>query len=305
MSHRRRPIAVTVGLVAAALASARSGIAQKAPASASTAASSASAAPPAPAPPQPSGPMLDIVRLKDGSFVRGTILEHGATTRTVIETRTGTRTFEAAEVVYAGLATRDPGGATVETAPAASTSAAPPAASAVPMDKKVHFRADGNGVQIHAVALGKGAATAGKLEPLCVAPCDVALERGAYRLALGHVGQTPLYTRENVELKEGSTVEGRLLSRKTTRTAGWAIVGLSTVPIVYGLARGFTSKGSDRGIGFVVAVVGLGTMGAGFVITRAQDVAEAEVAEEKKEKSALGPPLPTSRPWVVGLGGQF
>ena len=301
--HRRIAVVPSIALTLAALVSSRPGGAQKAVPAASTSASASAAPPPAP----PAGPMPDIVRLKDGSFVRGTILEHGATTRTVIETRTGTRTFEAAEIVYAGLATRDPGGAPAEApSPPIAASTAPAVASAVPqVDKQVHFRADGNGVQVHAMALGKGAATAGKLEPLCVAPCDVTLERGAYRLALGKEGQPPLYTRENIELKEGATVQGRVLSRKLTRTVGWSIMGLSTVPIVYGLVRGFTSKDAERNLGFVIAVVGTGVMGAGFVITRAKDIAEAELVEEKSSKTSLGPGLPTSRPWVVGMGGQF
>lgn len=307
MSSRHRSIVVVQGvaLVVAALASARAGSAQKPTSTAPPASSSsAAAAPPVP----PAGPMPDIVRLKDGSFVRGTILEHGAQTRTVIETRTGVRTFEAAEVVYAGLATRDPGGSPGEAAavPAPTGSASAAAAPSAPgIDKQVHFRADTARVQYHAIALGKGAASAATLTPLCVAPCDLTLERGAYRLALGWEGQAPLFTRENIELKEGATVQGRVLSRKATRVAGWSIVGLSTVPIVYGLIRGFTSKGSDSGVGFVVAVVGAGTMGAGLVITRAKDVAEAELVEEKKDKSALGPATPSSRPLVVGMGGQF
>jgi hypothetical protein len=311
MSHRSRLVLLLVVVASSSIAPAvlaqSAGISAARPVAsasavyaASSAPSSSSAPPLVPAAPAP----LDIVRLKDGSFVRGTILEHDPRTRTVIETRTGVRTIEASDVAYAGLASRE----VVEPAPppASSSSAAPPV-PVVAVDKQVHFRAWQRNLQVYAEPLSGASKEARGLRPICVAPCEATIERGAYRLAFGEGAAAPLVVRNAVELQEGATVEARVLSRRLTRTVGYGVMGASAVPIVYGLVRTLVGKTSEsRSRGFVVAIVGAGVGAAGFVISRADDIAEADVLEQTKpSKTSLGPVAPSGAPLGTSLGGRF
>ena len=248
-------------------------------------------------------------------------MEHDPQTRTILQTQAGTRTFEASEVVFAGLAARDPG------PPATAMSGVPPAASGGPpqvpsseppkasaletssSDKKVHLRADRENVRYYLLALSGTSTARQALTPACVAPCDVPLERGAYRVALGFGNQKPLVVRGSLELKEGATVEGRVLSRHLTRAAGWTLMGVSTVPLVYGIVTALASSGERKGLGPVIALGGVGGMGGGFVLTRGEDIAEASVVDERPARGASATQGPMSGSGAsrfgTSVGGQF
>ena len=59
-------------------------------------------------------------------------------------------------------------------------------------------------------------------QPICEAPCDATLLSGRHRLALSLDGAKPIDIAQPVELNADSIVEGRYVSKKRIRKAGWA-----------------------------------------------------------------------------------
>lgn len=238
----------------------------------------------------------DIVRLRSGAFLRGTVVEHDPAGQTVIRTETGLRTVSGADVVYAGPVANDPGAGSTP-APTTAPSMVVPAtsASAAPgMDKQVHFRAFAPNVRYLVSSVSKPE-TEG-LRYVCTAPCEAPLDRGAYRVALATGTRGPYLVRDNVELVPGSTVEGRILDRQNTRLFGWGLAGVSLIPTIGGLFATAFGKGDVKKLGPVVAIGGAAGIGAGLLISRAQDIAEVSPAEPPKpEKSSRGFSVQMSR----------
>jgi hypothetical protein len=267
------------------------------PPMASSPASVASAAAVVPNP-APLAAYPDIVRLRSGAFLRGTVVEHDPAGQTVIRTDTGVRTVSGADVVYAGPVAGDPGNVAPISSPA-SSAAPPPATSAsvqAKTDELIHFRAFAPGVRYFVLPVSKPDGEGMRF--VCTAPCDPPLERGAYRVSLAAGDRGPYLVRDNVELVPGSTIEGRILDRRNTRLFGWGLAGVSLIPTLGGLLATAFGKGNVRTLGPVVAIGGAAGVGAGLLISRAQDIAEVNPVEPAKpSKSARGFAIQMSHPF--------
>jgi hypothetical protein len=263
----------------------------------------------------------DIVRLKNGGLLRGTISELVPGDSVTIITASGkTREFKMAEVDYAGPADRDPQAtakpaAPPATAPAAETTDAADASKTEPLVTVSGQRADlqltsePEGVTFHrqsgsAVAVGaRGAAVAIAFDRLCTAPCKVSLPAGTETFALSRAGEFPIFA-EPVTVPAGpSQVVGSFKSRSGVRVAGWVIAVGSVVGggvLIYssfGTKRECSSGPSscydslDLNLGTFLAgtgLLGLGTA-VGLVMAVTRDVAQVDV---KPGQAALFPKAP-------------
>lgn len=260
----------------------------------------------------------DIVRLKNGGLLRGTISELVPGDSVTIITASGkTRELKMSEVDYAGPADRDPQATATPAVPAATTPAAETtdASKTEPLVTVSGQRADLQltsepaGVTFHrqsgsAVAVGaRGAAVAVAFDRLCTTPCKVSLPAGTETFALSRAGEFPIFA-EPVTVPAGpSQVVGSFKSRSGVRVAGWVItigsvVGGSVLMYSsFGTKRECTSGPSscydshELKIGTFLAgigVLGLGTA-VGLVMAVTRDVAQVEV---KPGQAALLPKAP-------------
>jgi hypothetical protein len=263
----------------------------------------------------------DVVRLKNGGLLRGTISELVPGDTVTIVTATGkTREIAMAEVAYAGPADKDPDS---HAAPAAT--AAAPASTTLPSDEttsEVTVRADKAtlkleseppGLTFHrasgsAFAAGSGGvAVARGYQRLCTAPCEVTLPAGSEVLAISEGNGFPREAGA-VTLPAGtSRVKGSLESRSGMRVAGWVIAVGS---IVGGTALMLTaSKDVEKcddyigcrtsseldGTKLILGAVVLGAgSGVGFFMAFRPDVAKVDVGSRSP---ALA--LPPARGFVL------
>jgi hypothetical protein len=242
---------------------------------------------------------LDVVLLKDGGMVRGTIAEIVAGEQVTILTMAGkTRTFMMTEVAYAGPASK---------MPSQEPKAKPdPEPNEVSRDKvkplvTVHGKeanlslvGKGSGITFHrrsASAIGTGG-TAFGYDVMCTAPCDVSVPSGTYRLGLSHKGGGAVEVEEDVVVSSGhSTIEGEYIDRSGTRTLGWVVFGasLASFMVVPGLFE--TEECEDRpysgrqckdvipDTGWIVGgAVSLGGMIASMFMTLTPDQARISVS---------------------------
>ena len=215
----------------------------------------------------------DIVRLKNGGLVRGTISELVPDERVEIVTAGGkTRSYPMSDVAYAGPASEEP----------KEANAADPGASAAtdddtprPMvtvragESNVEFRSEGAPLTLHrqdstAIAVGPGgAAVAAGFTEICTAPCSATIASGTHTLALSRKsGQVPVRA-EPITLPEGDvTLTGQFKSRAGVR---WAGVGVASVGLVGGmlLLLSQTSSGDLEGGGIAGSVA---LMSGGVVV---------------------------------------
>ena len=178
---------------------------------------------------------LDVVLLKDGGMVRGTIAEIAAGEQVTILTMAGqTRTFPMAEVEYAGPASKMPS-REAEVKPDPKTNDAngdkvKPLVTVHGKEAHLSLVGRGSGITFHrrsASAIGTGGAAFG-YDVMCTAPCDVSVPSGTYRLGLSHRGGVAVEAEEDVVVPPGrSTVEGEYIDRSGTRTLGWVVFGAS------------------------------------------------------------------------------
>lgn len=190
----------------------------------------------------------DVVRLKNGGLLRGTITELLPGDSVTIVTSSGkARELPMAEVEYAGPADRDPAAAP---APPAAVAPAPPAVAPTLADAappasdsakpyvtvesdraSVRFESEPPGITFHraatsAVAVGPGgAAIATGYERLCTAPCSVTMPAGTETLALSPAGGGFARSAGPVTIPPGSSrITGSFESRAGLRTAGWVLL---------------------------------------------------------------------------------
>jgi hypothetical protein len=252
----------------------------------------------------------DVVRLKNGGFLRGTIAESIPNESVTIVTIAGeTKRFLMSEVEYAGPASLPgvQGSAQVppaepsseklpEAAPPSSASVAPPRADKAVAE--VHFESEPVGVTFYqhsdltaaVVVPGLGAFVGYKA--ICTAPCKAELPVGTHALAMAYRGSPPREA-PPVQLERGpARLHGDYVSRSGTRTAGF-IVGpagflAGAVVIAIGFKRTKTECFADfpchdvgdpnqavmtagMGISVVSALLGI------YLITR-QDYVELNVS---------------------------
>jgi hypothetical protein len=208
------------------------------------AASAAPASPPAATatPPAPAAtPALDLVLLKNGGMIRGTISEMVPGESVTILTVGGTtKKIPMAEVKYAGPADKAPKAQEKDdsTASDESNPETPRSDGTRPFitvrSKPVAFKfiSSDPGVTLH-IKTGEAEAvgpmgmptgiTAVGYTPICTAPCLAALPAGSHQFALSKDGGSAIATPSLTSLSERSTIEGIYQSRQGTRTAGWVI----------------------------------------------------------------------------------
>jgi hypothetical protein len=181
----------------------------------------------------------DVVRLKNGGLLRGTISELVPGDSVTIVTGSGkTREFPMAEVDYAGPADKDPAAgaspppASAEAAATSTSEQKPEAYVTVQSERaKVHFDSTPPGVTFHraassavAVGSGGGVAVATGYERLCTAPCDVTLPAGTEILALSQPGERFARDAGPITIPAGtSRINGSFESRAGTRAVGWVV----------------------------------------------------------------------------------
>lgn len=282
-------------------------------------ASLARAEEPAPAAnPPPAAAPADLVRLKSGGLLRGTISELvPGDTVTIVTVSGQTRTFPMAEVEYAGPANEAPTKAAPSSTPPASTEAEPTDGKVKPYvtvnaaNARLHLESTPPGLTFHRQSgsaisesysrYGGVVTTAQGYDRLCTTPCDITIPAGTESLALSVPGKEPVDA-EPVTFPAGqSRVVGALESRQGTRVAGYLV---GTVGIVGGLAltlvgalkgTGDAGRGSGTGASTPLIIAGCGLMlGGGIVggiLVRQRDRATVTVGSNQLE------PLPS----VTGL----
>ncbi len=201
-----------------------------------------SAQPPPPPPAAPEATPPDIVKLKNGSLYRGTVMELVAGDHVDVRLPSGeTKRFPVSDVDYAGAASAAPGAAP------APPAAPPPPRPLVTIDAraaKIHFEATSPDTDFHirtedvtvegsGWGWGRGfygfasTAQAKGYAHICAAPCDATMPVGRYRLALSQAGKKPIEPDGPVTIDGPTTVQGKYVSYAGTRGAGWGLFALS------------------------------------------------------------------------------
>jgi hypothetical protein len=231
----------------------------------------------------------DVVRLNDGSFVRGTIVERVEGDHVVIQTATGElRSIPLATVQYAGP------DSVMTAVPAPPTTPpqgyAPPPPAALPT---IHltFETDDEDVMTHrlvgsAIAGGwgrRGFVRVDAFEPLCLAPCEIDVPPGTYQFGLSQ-GASGNAQRASIvyPLSTDTHFVAEFSSRGVERAIGWTVFSLSAVAcVVTVLVPIFVSDFSESTL-FTSLGVGLGTlvvgMAVGFPLIFLNDHAEVRIA---------------------------
>ncbi len=240
----------------------------------------------------------DLVVMKSGGMLRGTISEMDPQGNVVIELSSGEkRSIAMSEVQYAGPAAA----AAAPAAPAAPAPAAsapyspPPAGPQGPhqgsyggtqplvtvhgVEARLQLR--GDGVTFHRNA-GSGTGTGyanGRAvavqttvySSMCTAPCEVSMPRGKYTLALSSDG-VPVEA-EPVSIDGDGTLQGKYSSKAGLRVAGWVVV-------VGGMAGGFAIAftGGDEDLDTTRLLLGTGVavtaVLVGLILANTPDDAE-------------------------------
>ena len=220
------------------------------------------AEPPAAEPQPPAAPPPDLVRLKDGGLLRGTIAELVPERRVVIVLITGEkRTVPMHLVEYAGPATKEPApaprGAPPPPPPETSSPSpsvppktyGPPSIPGMPRlkltadepDLTFYVRTDSSSGPIW-TSQGVGVITIDTYRRLCTAPCETQLKAGTYAFGVSRGDGRPVPADEAVRVDSAQTLAGEYESYAGMRTAGWIIAG---VGLIGGIALILTSTSTN------------------------------------------------------------
>lgn len=259
-------------------------------------------------------PPVDVVVLKDGSMVRGTIAELRAGVEVTIVTMTGeTRKFVMADVSYAGPAAgapspKAPAGQEATPREASNGPGAPLPTVKAPA---LTLRSPQSGITFHVrtgSASGTGATTVTDSQgrvgtgvvalslsawtPICTAPCTGTLAAGSYTLGLSQ-GTGEVVAHESLVRVDGpSTLTGTYDSQKGRRDAGSAVMLggflVGSVLLLSGMAKAGKSSGGGSTV-ITGSVIILGSVLVGVILRSASDSVSIRVAP------AAAGALPTSR----------
>jgi hypothetical protein len=244
----------------------------------------------------------DVVKLKDGSMFRGTIMELVPSDHVDITLSSGqSRRFPMRDVAYAGPASGEPSTPPPLPAPSQPAPAQPsPPAQPPPPEPMITVRGDRADVRLEAnegdvsflvrtgqgefsgsgYAWGRGGVSvwgqSRDYSIICTAPCDARIPVGTHRLALTQGGGRAIETDDPIEVPGPSTLHGIYESRTGTRVAGWIVLGASVVAGTVVMLTSIKSK-QDCSIGpndcyptsdfdTTQFLVGTGIMAAGTVV---------------------------------------
>jgi len=254
----------------------------------------------------------DIVVMKDGGILRGTIAEMKPGDTVVIVLITGeNRTIQMKNVEYAGPVAERPLKAAAPSSPQTvkvvdATSSQPSGGEARPLvtvhaaEAPFTFTARPDGVTLHlqsgmatarlatgSEALGS-AFVAKSYTPICAAPCQATLPMGTHTLALSQGKHVPIEAQEQVRLTGPSKVEGLYKSNQGVRTAGWIVLVGSVAVGSYLMVRAADSGGSGIDSASMSAggtIMCLGVL-AGWLLTTVND--EATIIVSPVAAASLG-----------------
>jgi hypothetical protein len=264
----------------------------------------------------------DIVKLKNGSLYRGTVMELVAGDHVDIRVPSGeTKRFPMSDVEYAGPASGAPTPEPPQPAPSPEPApAAPrPLVTVEANEARVHLVATTPDTDFHirtadATAVGwtgRGmyTAVARGYTHICAAPCNATLPAGKQRLALSQGGKSPVEPDEPVTIPEAATVRGTYVSYAGTRALGIGIMIASVAAGAIMVAAAFHTKQDcslqsvtgmctntpdiDTGLvfgGLAVAVLGP-LVGLPFLLQHDR----AEITVEPLDSAALKTPLMARR----------
>jgi hypothetical protein len=210
----------------------------------------------------------DIVRLRSGGFVRGTVTELIPGSHVVVVTSDGTsHRFEEAEVEFAGPAPVTVAPATVApVAPVAPQSvAAVPTPAAAPTST---FSTDDEALTLFHLG-------AGGYAPICELPCALTLETGPHSFGVSRDGGRMLPVDERFAVTGPSQFLVRWHGRGGVRAGGWVLLvagaltglgmALGGVAMMTGRSPGdgWALTGPGIGVGVLSIAIGIGLAVAG------------------------------------------
>ena len=241
----------------------------------------------------------DVVRLKNGGLLRGTIVELKPGESVAILLPSGeTRTVLAPEISYAGAIAQDV--AQDRPADRAESTVDPHRESyaTVHADRaRLHLEGAAPDLTFHLEVSSAGltygrADFARGYDRLCTAPCGVDVPAGYHRFGLsrsdGHIVQAD----DEALVHDGDTVRASYEGRRGLRVVGYVLIPTSIVGAIALLAAGvatgghevctgatfcFHQAGVNAAFGIASAVTLIGGVVTGFVLARMGDVATITV----------------------------
>lgn len=232
----------------------------------------------------------DVVRLRDGTFLRGTIVERSATQVVVMLPTGETRTYHADQVEFAGP--------DVAPGPAIVQAPAPPRERVA----RLHVRSQQQELSLQqlqgsatvSVWTGRGVASAtiDQFAVVCNAPCDVEIPEGTYQLGVAQGTGGAQRAGRPMDLRGEMTLELGYNDRSLTRLGGWLTFTIGSAAgaalIIGSIFAGPTtycgrsSCGQDLSVEMLVSgsVVFGASMIVGLIFAFMQDAPSIEVASD-------------------------
>lgn len=211
----------------------------------------------------------DVVRLRDGTFLRGTISERSPTQLVIVLPTGETRTYPADQVEFAGPDDAPPAPATVPTPP----QVAPP-----PSERMAHLRVRASEPELSLQRLqgsatvpvwtgyAAGTARIDQFGIICNAPCDVEIPEGTYQLGIAQGTGDARRAGRPVDLHGDVTLDLRYKSRRGMRIGGWVLVGVGGA-VGGGLMTGaLFIDGSVRDTRIPMLIAGSAVLFVGMVV---------------------------------------
>ena len=169
----------------------------------------------------------DVVRLQDGTFLRGTIVEQSPTELVFMLPTGEVRHYPAAQIASAGP---NPSSMPVAAAPSSAQ------ASAVRDSVQLHVETPQQGLSLQrlqgstsvSVWTGNGVATANvdQYAVVCNAPCDVEMEPGTYQLGIADGTGRAIRAGAPIDIRSATTLQLHYDNREGLRIAGWVTLSL-------------------------------------------------------------------------------
>jgi hypothetical protein len=236
---------------------------------------------------EPTGPP-DVIYLNDGTMYRGTIAERVPGSHVVVVLITGeVRRVPMDDVKYAGPAAEAPVGDAAD--PDLAKASPHDEASEPHRDRALQDGADGArpeaspkkdeppagwlrlrleanrpGVSLYAGPPG------GRLDRLCLAPCEVFVEPGRYRFAARHGTGDPVFAETRLTLDQSTTVEAIYDARQGVRVGGWVLFGLGSAAAVAS-AIGIAACGSECRSAAPIVLIPLAVVIVGLIMVSLND----------------------------------
>lgn len=259
----------------------------------------------------------DVVRLKNGGLIRGTISELVPGERVTIVTVTGkVREIAMAEVAYAGpdegqRASEPPEakapepeshptesegttGEVVRPYMTVNASRARLQLDSVPAGL-TFYRQISASAAAYSGPNGGGVAVGVHFERLCTAPCNITIPAGTEILALSTAGASIPVSATSATFPAGqSQVIGKLQSRRGVRTAGWLVAAGSLGVGMYMILSSTGDNGkSNTGLLLGGTAIGFGGVMAGVYMALTPDKAHVDVhpAAPARPRAAAVPGL--------------